>query len=259
LQFKSGWLWVKRYKGTDYCLFFWDANSETFVNVADNDKSVLINVTKKSKWKRGSVILKLFDTNKHAPGPYPFTYGGFTGRQFVTQEKGANILCYKFLNNYQFKSEAWIKAQAYKLRHHKMCNFDLLYVDYDAKKLVPKNKWKGGDDDDEKVDDKKEDEEEESGTKNEKEGKKTNKKPVDEDDAPDAKEDAPPKAVPKKAEPQKPKEPKKGELNHDFGLRVETEFYVQTYLTSNRYVDTIDKKLVIKTPNELDTQVWWFD
>lgn len=221
--------------------------------MADNDKSVLIHVTKKSKWKRRSIILKLFDTTKHAPGPHPFTYGGSTGRQFVTQDKGANVLCYKFLNDYELKTDAWIKAQAFKLRHHKMCNFDLLYVDYDAKKLVPRNKPKGGDDDDEKVDEKKEDEEESEGSKNEKEGKKaTGKEPQDE--GPEDEKDEENKPLVPKA-----KELGKGDVNPEFGLMIETEFYVQSYLTTNRYLDLNDNNLVINTPNEHETQIWYFD
>jgi hypothetical protein len=69
-------------------LFFWDPDSETFVNVFDNDKSVLISIQKKGRWKRRNVILKLFDTNKYAPGPHPFKYGGYTGRQFILQKEG---------------------------------------------------------------------------------------------------------------------------------------------------------------------------
>jgi hypothetical protein len=42
LQFKTGWLWIKRYKDSDACLFFYDKWSKTFINVAQNDKSVLI-------------------------------------------------------------------------------------------------------------------------------------------------------------------------------------------------------------------------
>lgn len=93
-------------------MFFWDPDSETFVNVFDNDKSVLISIQKKGRWKRRNVILKLFDTNKYAPGPHPFKYGGYTGRQFILTKAGTgpNVLCYKFLNNYHLKTESWVKA-----------------------------------------------------------------------------------------------------------------------------------------------------
>jgi hypothetical protein len=42
LQFKTGWLWHKRFKDSDECFFFYDKWSKTFINVAQNDKSVLV-------------------------------------------------------------------------------------------------------------------------------------------------------------------------------------------------------------------------
>jgi len=55
-------------------------------------------------------------------------------------------------------------------------------------------------------------------------------------------------------------DPKKGELNEDFGLYVERPFYIVSALPSHRYIDLINNKnLVIKTPNGRNTQVWWFD
>lgn len=94
-------------------------------------------------------MLKLFDTNRFAPGPHPFTYGGFTKRQFVVNNSpnGDNILCYKFLNAYQLKSEAWVKSQTFQLRHHKNCNFDFFYINFDKKRLKPRHKWREEDDD----------------------------------------------------------------------------------------------------------------
>jgi hypothetical protein len=57
-----------------------------------------------------------------------------------------------------------------------------------------------------------------------------------------------------------PDEPKKGELNKDFGLYVDRDFYIVTQLASNRYLDIINNRnLVIKTPNSFKTQIWWFD
>ena len=57
-----------------------------------------------------------------------------------------------------------------------------------------------------------------------------------------------------------PEEPKKGELNKDFGLYVEREFHVITKLPSNRYLDLINNtKFVIKTPNGRPSQTWFFD
>jgi len=54
-------------------------------------------------------------------------------------------------------------------------------------------------------------------------------------------------------------EPKKGELNEDYGLYVERDFYVQSALGSHRYLDLINNRnMVIKTPNGRKTQVWYF-
>jgi hypothetical protein len=56
-----------------------------------------------------------------------------------------------------------------------------------------------------------------------------------------------------------PDEPKKGELNKDFGLYVERPFYIVTQLSSHRYLDMVSNKFVIKTMNGRNTQEWWFD
>jgi hypothetical protein len=57
-----------------------------------------------------------------------------------------------------------------------------------------------------------------------------------------------------------PEEPKKGELNEDYGLYVERPFYIQTALASHRYLDLINNRnMVIKIPNGRNTQVWYFD
>jgi len=54
-------------------------------------------------------------------------------------------------------------------------------------------------------------------------------------------------------------EPKKGELNEDFGLYVERDFFVVTEMKSNRYLDLINNRnFVLKTPNGRKTQVWYF-
>jgi uncharacterized protein YneR len=58
---------------------------------------------------------------------------------------------------------------------------------------------------------------------------------------------------------QYPKEPTKGQLNKDFGLVVERDFYIVTRMSSGRYVDIVDgRNLVIKTRNGRNTQVWYF-
>jgi hypothetical protein len=57
-----------------------------------------------------------------------------------------------------------------------------------------------------------------------------------------------------------PKEPVKGELNEDFGLIVERDFYVVSELAEHRYLDLINNRnMVIKTPNARKTQTWYFD
>jgi len=316
LEFKSGWLWVKRYKGTEYCMFFWDNKSSTFVNVADNDKSVLISFQKnKNALKKSKVVLKLFDTNRYAPGPHPFEYGGFTKRQFVVKNSpnGENILCYKFLNAYQLKSESWVKSQTFQLRHHKNCNFDFFYINIDKKKLKPRHKWREEDEDSwTKHDEERERENEEEGSHEEKskikkeqdrkDGKGGNcgcccddakgkdhkdksgrGEPDDDDDVDEivpggGKKPKPwvptgtcggGKPTPPKVDPTTPirpptpdpvKPPGKGELNVDFNLYVERPFYVISAVGENRYLDVIDGRDVnIKTPNEYDSQKWWFD
>ena len=57
-----------------------------------------------------------------------------------------------------------------------------------------------------------------------------------------------------------PEEPTKGELNEDFGLYVERDFYVVSQLTAHRYLDLINNRnFVIKTPNGRKSQIWYFD
>ena len=56
-----------------------------------------------------------------------------------------------------------------------------------------------------------------------------------------------------------PEEPKKGELNNDFGLYVERPFYIVSQMRSNRYLDLLNNRnMVIKTPNGRNTQIWYF-
>jgi hypothetical protein len=54
-------------------------------------------------------------------------------------------------------------------------------------------------------------------------------------------------------------EPKKGELNEEFGMYVEREFYIETELSSHRYLDLIGNNVVLKTPNGFDSQKWFFE
>jgi hypothetical protein len=87
------------------------------------------------------------------------------------------------LNNYQLKSAAWVQSQAYKLRHHKNCNFDFFYVNYDPKKLKSKHRWRE-DWDNETLsdkDDEREQEAEEEGDEKERKGEKADDKKKDGD------------------------------------------------------------------------------
>jgi len=56
-----------------------------------------------------------------------------------------------------------------------------------------------------------------------------------------------------------PAEPTKGQLNKDFGLYVERDFYVVSELANNKYLEVVNNRnIVIKTPNGRNTQKWYF-
>jgi hypothetical protein len=57
---------------------------------------------------------------------------------------------------------------------------------------------------------------------------------------------------------QYPRDPKKGELNKDFGLRVDITFDIVSDMRSRKHLDIIGGKLVIKTRNARNTQNWYF-
>jgi hypothetical protein len=52
---------------------------------------------------------------------------------------------------------------------------------------------------------------------------------------------------------------KQGDMNEEFGLRVNKPFHIVTKLKSGRYLDLIKNQIVIKTPNGYKTQEWYFD
>lgn len=54
-------------------------------------------------------------------------------------------------------------------------------------------------------------------------------------------------------------EPKKGEMNSEWGFRVESPFHIVSELPSHRYLDVLGSNIVIKTPNGMNTQTWYFD
>jgi hypothetical protein len=228
----------------------------------------------------------------------------------VSNIQNDNILCYKFLNNYQVRSAAWVESQAYKLRHHKNCNFDFFYINYDPKKLKTKHKWRENWDDEKitKEDDEREQEAEEEGDEKERKGEKAEDRkggdkcgccchdgdgrhgsksdrskagePDDEDDVieihprppkrpvpttggkdpkpqPPTRPPRPP--TPPKPTPPPPKEPGKGEMNTEYGFYVERPFYIISMCGEKRYLDVIGRNVVVKTPNEFDSQIWYFD
>lgn len=69
-----------------------------------------------------------------------------------------------------------------------------------------------------------------------------------------------PKPPPPKPPVDEPKPPGKGEYNKEYGFYIERDFYIISSLGQGRYLDVVDvKNVVIKTPNEYDSQKWWFD
>jgi hypothetical protein len=54
-------------------------------------------------------------------------------------------------------------------------------------------------------------------------------------------------------------EPKKGELNEDWGLYVERDFHIVSSLSEGKYIDLISNNMVLKTQNGRNTQKWFFD
>jgi len=54
-------------------------------------------------------------------------------------------------------------------------------------------------------------------------------------------------------------EPKKGEMNEEYGMIVEKDFHVVSQMKEHRYLDLINNRnFVIKTPNGRNTQTWYF-
>lgn len=53
-------------------------------------------------------------------------------------------------------------------------------------------------------------------------------------------------------------EPKKGQLNPQFGLYVDRTFHIVSGLPRGRYLDVLGRNLVIKTQNGRRTQKWYF-
>jgi hypothetical protein len=56
------------------------------------------------------------------------------------------------------------------------------------------------------------------------------------------------------------RDPIKGELNKEFGLYVERDFYIVSRLRSGRYLDLMpNRRFYLKTRNGQKTQIFWFD
>jgi hypothetical protein len=54
-------------------------------------------------------------------------------------------------------------------------------------------------------------------------------------------------------------EPTRGQLNTDFGLFVERDFYVVSEMRTHKYLDLINNRnFALKTANGRRTQVWYF-
>ena len=53
-------------------------------------------------------------------------------------------------------------------------------------------------------------------------------------------------------------EPKKGELNEQYGFLVDTDFFLESQLQSKRFLDVLGSNMVIKTRNGRKTQLWYF-
>jgi membrane carboxypeptidase/penicillin-binding protein PbpC len=54
------------------------------------------------------------------------------------------------------------------------------------------------------------------------------------------------------------RDPKKGELNEDFGIYVDRTFYIVSEMGKKRYLDILGRNFVIKTSNGRNTQQWYF-
>ena len=56
-----------------------------------------------------------------------------------------------------------------------------------------------------------------------------------------------------------PAELKTGEMNKDWGFKVNTPFHVISNLPDGRFLDLVGRNMLIKTRNGLPSQSWFFD
>jgi hypothetical protein len=53
-------------------------------------------------------------------------------------------------------------------------------------------------------------------------------------------------------------EPTKGQMNKQFGLKVDTDFHIVSTLGRGKYIDYLSRDLLIKTQNGRKSQKWYF-
>jgi hypothetical protein len=56
-----------------------------------------------------------------------------------------------------------------------------------------------------------------------------------------------------------PADLKKGDLNKDFGFKINTPFHLISNLPDGRYLDLVSNNPVIKSRNGYPSQQWYFD
>jgi hypothetical protein len=55
-----------------------------------------------------------------------------------------------------------------------------------------------------------------------------------------------------------PKELGKGDFDKEYGMKILTDFHIVSRMSSKRYLDRIGYDVVLKTPNDRNTQVWYY-
>lgn len=52
---------------------------------------------------------------------------------------------------------------------------------------------------------------------------------------------------------------KKGDYDPDWGFKIESDFHIVSRMGSQKYIDLLSNKAVLKRPNGRKTQTWFFD
>jgi hypothetical protein len=55
-----------------------------------------------------------------------------------------------------------------------------------------------------------------------------------------------------------PKALGKGDFDPEYGMKIEMDFHIISRLNSKRYLDRVGYDVVIKTPNDRNTQIWYY-